>query len=157
MADATTIDTIRASLLRRYLLLLAPAAVLFGAWAGLRLTGAVHPLDPRYTSVIGPAVFIAAILLAAALPLLYRVRFVKSVQGSHGVDAALFLSFQKNLTSLALLAAYAAAAGYMAGVANFHFSGAFLAALYGAYYYYPSRRRVAQEMRLFRVNGGEAG
>jgi len=152
MADAMDFDTIRKSLLRRYLILLTPAAVLFGGWAALRQAGVVHPMDPQYTGVIGPAIFIAAIILAVALPLLYRVQFVKTVKGSRGVSPDLFLPFQQSLMSLALLASYTAAAGYMAGVSTFHFSGAFLASLYGAYYYFPSQRRVAQEMRLFRVN-----
>lgn len=156
MADAPTIDSTRKPLLRRYLTTLAPAVALLLAWAACRQAGLVHPLDAGYNAVIGPAVFIAAIVLAVALPLLYRVRFVKSVEGSTGVDAETFLSFQLNLMTLALCASYAAAVGYVAGVANFHFGGAFLAGLYGAYYYFPSQKRVAQEMRLFRVNREEA-
>ncbi|MBG0789734.1 MAG: hypothetical protein H0S80_04460 [Desulfovibrionaceae bacterium] len=152
MADAPNIETIRKPLMRRYLVTLTPAAVLLAAWAACRQAGLVRPLGAEYTTVIGPAVFIAAIILAVALPLLYRVLFVKSVEGRPGVSAETFLPFQCNLMSLALLASYAATAGYMAGVANFHFGGAFLAGLYGAYYYFPSRRRVAQELRLFRVD-----
>ena len=152
MADTMNSDTIRKILLRRYLIMLTPAAFLFGVWAALRQAGVVHPMDPQYTGVIGPAIFIAAIILAVALPLLYRIQFVRTVKGSQSVDPDLFLPFQQGLMSLALLASYTAAAGYMAGVSTFHFSGAFLASLYGAYYYFPSGRRVAQEMRLFRVN-----
>lgn len=156
MADALNVDSIRKPLLRRYLITLAPAAVLLAAWAALRLAGVARPLDAAYTAVIGPAVFIAAIVLALALPLLYRVRFVKSVEGRAGVGAGTFLPFQLTLMAFPLSASYAAAAGYLAGVSTFHFSGAFLAALYGAYYYFPSRNRVEQEMRLFRV-GREEG
>lgn len=143
---------LRKTLSRRYLVMLAPAAGIFGIWAACRMAGLVHPLDQRYTEVIGPAIFITAIVLAVALPLLYRVRFVKSVAGRDSVDADTFIPFQTNLMSLAMLSPYAAALGYMAGVSNFHFSGAFLAGLYAAYYYFPSQKRVAQEMRLFRVN-----
>lgn len=152
MADVLSPADLRKTLFRRYLVMLVPAAALFGIWAACRMAGLVHPLDQRYTQVIGPAIFIAAIVLAVALPLLYRVRFVKSVSGRENVATDEFLPFQTNLMSLALLASYAAAAGYMAGVSTFHFSGAFLAGLYAAYYYFPSQKRMAQEMRLFRVN-----
>ena len=65
------------------------------------------------------------------------MRFVKRVEGSAGVDAETFLTFQLTAMSIALSASYAAAAGYMAGVANFHFGGAFLAGLYGAVLLFP--------------------
>lgn len=151
MDDAVTLDAVRKALLRRYLTILAPSTALFAVWAVCRQAGVVHPLNPQYTDLIGPTIFITAIVLAVALPLLYRIRFVKSVEGSRTVDAEAFVPFQLNLMSLALVASYAAAAGYMTGVSNFHFSGAFLASLYSAYYYFPTERRVAQEMRLFRV------
>ncbi|QGY38656.1 hypothetical protein GM415_00375 [Pseudodesulfovibrio cashew] len=151
MADAQAIDAVRKTLFRRYLLMLTPAAILFAAWAACRQAGLVPASDKALTDLVGPAAFIAAIVLAVAAPLLYRIRFVKRVEGSPHVEAETFTAFQLSLTSLALLAPYAAAAGYMAGVSTFHFSGAFLAALYGAYYYFPSQKRVAQEMRLFRV------
>ena len=155
MVDAVTPETVRKALLRRYLTIIAPSTALFATWAVCRQAGVVHPLSPQYTDLIGPTVFITAIVLAVALPLLYRIRFVKAVEGSRSVDAEAFVPFQLNLMTLALVSSYAAAAGYMAGVSNFHFSGAFLASLYGAYYYFPSERRVAQEMRLFRVRPGE--
>ncbi len=84
--------------------MLTPAAILFGGWAACRQAGIVHGLAPEHTSIVGPAIFIAAITLAVALPLLYRVRFVKSVQGQDAVDTGDFLPFQLNLTTLARLA-----------------------------------------------------
>lgn len=151
MVDAMETDTVRKTLARRYSTMVAPAAVLFGGWAAARHAGLVHDLDQQYTDIIGPVVFIAAILMAVALPLLYRIRFVKGATGNDNVSLDAFVPFQLNSMTLALIAPYAAAIGYMAGVSNFHFSGAFLAALYAGYYYFPSQKRVAREMKLFRV------
>lgn len=149
MANAS--ETIRSALFRRYLTMLAPAAVILAGWAACRQAGLAPILDKTVLDVVGPGTFIAAIVMAAAAPLLCRVRFVKSVSGQQSVDLDAFLSFEKTMLSLALLATYAAAGAYVAGVSNFHFGGAFLAALYAAYYYFPSHKRVTQEMRLFRV------
>lgn len=132
--------------------MLVPAAIIFGGWAAARQSGLVNGMGQQFTDIIGPAVFIISILLAVALPLLYRIRFVKDVAGTHGVNMEEFMPFQLNSMALALIAPYAAAIGYMAGISNFHFSGAFLAALYGAYYYFPAEKRIAKEMKMFRVN-----
>nr|WP_321513685.1 hypothetical protein [uncultured Pseudodesulfovibrio sp.] len=151
MAHAPDCTPLRNILFRRYLQMLAPATVLFGGWAACRQAGLAPQMPDGTTAVVGPITFIAAIALAVALPLLYRIRFVRSVEGQKSVESAPFITFQLNLMTIALIAPFAAAAGYIAGVANFHFAGAFLASLYAAYYYFPSKKRMTQEMRLFRV------
>jgi len=151
MADAPDCTPLRKDLFRRYLLMLVPALVIFGGWAVCRQAGLTPQMPNGTAAIIGPIVFIAAIALAVALPLLYRVRFVRKVEGSMNVGSAPFLAFQLNLITIALAAPFAAAIGYIAGVTNFHFAGAFLASLYAVYYYFPSQKRIAQEMRLFRV------
>ncbi|MCJ2164815.1 MULTISPECIES: hypothetical protein [unclassified Pseudodesulfovibrio] len=151
MPDAPNCTSLQKTLFRRYLLMLAPAALIFGGWAACRQAGLTPNMPSGTAAVIGPIVFIAAIILAVALPLLCRVGFVRKVEGQKNVESAPFLDFQLTLMSIALTAPFAAAAGYIAGVANFHFAGAFLASLYAAYYYYPSEKRIHQEMRLFRV------
>ena len=157
MADATDTATVRTALFKRYLVMLAPAAILFGGWAACRQAGLAPVLGKGLTELLGQLSFIGAIVLAVAAPLLYRARFVRSVAGRKSVAEGEFLAFQRALLSLALLAPYAAAVAYVTGASNFHFGGAFLAALYAAYYYFPSQRRVSQEMRLFRVTAdGEA-
>lgn len=153
MVDALESETIRKTLFRRYILMLAPAAIIFCGWAACRQAGLAP--GPTAITIIGPAAFITAIVLAVALPLFYRATFVRSVEGRKNVDIARFLSFQLGSMTMALLAPYAAAAGYVAGVSNFHFGGAFLASLYAAYYFFPSEKRIAQEMRLFRVSQTE--
>ncbi|WP_319468396.1 hypothetical protein [uncultured Pseudodesulfovibrio sp.] len=155
MAEKLNPTPFRKALFRRYLLMLVPAAVIFGGWAAYRQTGMAQPVTTA-TDIIGPVVFIAGIILAAALPLLYRINFVRNMVGKKNVESGQFLSFQLNLMSIALLAPYTAAAAYIAGVPNFYFSGAFLASLYATYYYFPSEKRVIQEMKLFRVTDDKA-
>lgn len=147
-------EHIRKALLTRYVIVLVPAALVFAGWAAVRNLGA--PPDPIAPDVMGPASFICAIVAAIALPLFYRDRFVKSVAAQKAVEPAPFLAFEKTQLTLALLSAYCAAAAYVCTVNLFHFGGSFLAALYAAYYHFPSQARVAQEMRLFRVGQAPA-
>ncbi|MGE4292002.1 MAG: hypothetical protein AB7E32_07325 [Desulfovibrio sp.] len=144
-------SAIRQALLRHYLFLVAPAAFVMGLWAALKALDVVGPLQGLPVAVLGPATFILAVVLALAAPRLLRARFVNSVAGERGVEDGPFLAFEKLLLTASLPATWAAAAAYVLEVNLFHFAGALLAALYAAYYYYPSPERVAHEMRLFRV------
>lgn len=139
------------ALLKTYVISAAPAALLFGFWAAFGNDIIIEP--PISISLIGPIAFIGAVVFAVALPILLRAKFVKKVEHEMDVPGGAFFAFQKTLQSLALTALYFAAAAYVFQVSRFHFSATFLAALYGAYYYFPSAKRVAYEMKLFRVTG----
>lgn len=145
-------ETIRKQLLKLYLLMLAPAAVVLGAWAAYRNLVAIP--DPIAHEVMGPVCFIGSWVTALALPLLLRDRFVKSVAAQKSVEPGPFLAFEKNCLVAGLSSALFAVAAYVCSVEIFYFAGAFLGALYAAYYYFPTEQRVAHEMRLFRVPGG---
>jgi len=151
MVDATSPVELRKALFRRYMLMLIPAMLIFGIWAACKNSGLTPGFASVGSAILGPLTFICAIALAVALPILYRIRFVRKVSEQQSVDPEEFLSFQLGLTTLALSAPYAASISYVSGVSLFHFTGAFLAALYAAYYYFPSEKKVLHEMRLFRV------
>lgn len=151
---AALLETLQQALVRHYLILLVPAAVLALLGAVLRQAGgSVLPSLP--VSVSGPAVLVAAVVLALAGPLWVRGRFVARVAASRSVDTEPFLGFERNQLNVSLPATWVAALAYLLGVPLFYFAGAMLAALYAGYFYFPSQQRVAHEMRLFRV--GPAG
>ena len=142
-------NDVRKILLKRWLVMLAPAAVIFLAWAAYRnLISMPPPVEPKIT---GPAFFIASVILAVALPLLIRDRFVKKVAKLKAAPLDDFLAFEKSLLTVSLVSAYCAAGAYICSTTQFHFAGAFLAATYAAYYYFPSVARVRHETRLFRI------
>lgn len=146
-------ESIRKELLRHYLKNIIPGGALFALWALYKnLFGQPAPIAPE---ILGPATFIAAVVAALALPILARTRFVKAVADRTFVPPEPFLAFEKVIQVAALASVYFAAVAYICSVGLFHFAGAFLAALYAAYYYFPSEARVAHEMRLFRVGSGE--
>lgn len=151
--NGANLDEIRTALARHYALLLAPAgALLAGWWAYRTLAGPPAPIRPE---LFGPLAFTGAIILSLGLPIWLRGRFVRRVAASRSVDAETFLSFEKGVMAVVLGSAYFAALAYVCTASLFHFGGAFLAALYGAYYYYPTRARVSAEARLFRVPQGD--
>lgn len=142
-------NQIRKILLKRYLVMLAPALLIIAAWAAYRnLMAKPEPLAPAVT---GPAFFIGSIFLAVALPFLMRDRFVKRMANLKAAPLDQFLAFEKNILTVCLLSAYCAAGAYVCTTATALFAGSFLAALYAAYYYFPSEVRVRHEVRLFRA------
>ncbi len=153
MSAPDPIQALRKSLFIQYCKVLGPAVLVFALWALLGKRVDIQPPIPL--NILGPAVFIGAIALAVALPLYIRASFVRRVSGEKHVPQNEFLRFEKQLTAVAVAAAYVAAVGYLFEVSRFHFTGAFLAALYGAYYYFPTNKRVAFEMKIFRVRHGE--
>lgn len=147
---------IRQDLLSTYRRWILPAGLALACIWAVRQVGVPAVSSSAVDAVAGPAVFIAAIASALALPLLHRGHFVHRVQGLKAVPAEELLEFERNQLRLVLLSCYAAAIGYLLDVSIFHFGGAFLAALYGAYFYYPTRRRVSREMVIFRASAGQA-
>ena len=150
-----SLTRVRNSLLSTYRRWLLPAGLALACIWAARQTGVLAISSSAVDAVAGPAVFIAAIASALALPLLHRGHFVHRVQGLKGVPAEELLGFERTQLRLVLLSWYAAAIGYHLDVSVFHFGGAFLAALYGAYFYYPTRRRVSRELVIFRASVGQ--
>ena len=52
---------------------------------------------------------------------------------------------------VALVTPYLTLAGYWLALPKFYLSGAVLMTLYAGYYFYPSRRRLEFDRRIFRV------
>ncbi|GAB7023538.1 hypothetical protein [Salidesulfovibrio brasiliensis] len=143
------VEAVRQTLFKAYCLTAVPAVVLFAVWAFFGGNTVLEP--PLARAVLGPLGFVGAIVFSVGLPVLVRAKFVQRYENEVSVPTEVFLVFQKTLQSVALTGAYFAAAAYMFQVSLFHLAGALLAALYGAYYYFPSASRVAGEMEVFGV------
>lgn len=145
------VNEIRKRLRIFYAVLVAPAAVIFALAYALRKLG-VEPFENAGAGrIAGPAIFIAAAVLALALPIFHRGLFAHRLRGEKSVLPARYTVYQKTQIALAATASYFALAGFLLNVSRFHLLGAVLFALYGLYYYYPSELRIRREMRMFRV------
>ncbi|MCP4114201.1 MAG: hypothetical protein GY737_02155 [Desulfobacteraceae bacterium] len=129
------------------------------ALAGLFLAAGAKELGLIEPWVLPPALqtlfFVVAALTSVAAPLMVRTLFAHSLRESSGADPQSFLVFQQRLLLVALLTPWLAILVMVFDFRNFYGSSMVLMALYAAYYYYPSERRIDFDSRIFRVEGYE--
>lgn len=138
---------------RLYWLITGPAVVIF---AGLLVVQNVTGEEPvaagKALSGIWPGVlFTLAAVTAIAGPILLRVLFAHQVKQNTQAPWAHFLTFQRRLIIVSGITAYIALAAVCGQLSEFHAGGIILMALYGAYYYFPSKKRITHDIKLFRV------
>jgi hypothetical protein len=125
--------------------------------AGLIVLQALRYPDPdpgseaMIPSMMGPALFMGSAFLALGLPVFFRLVFIHRNRHEKRISEKTFIRFEKNLIHMVMLAPYPALAGYYFQISTFHFTGSVLMGLYAVYYYFPSRKRMAMERRVFRV------
>ena len=137
---------------KNYLAMLAPAAAGFLVAAIIRSFAAINMAAFRsWQPVTGPALFILSIVFAVALPLLMRTLFVQRHHREKGIPENVLLRFERRTMLLALVAPYLTLAAFVLEIPRFHLGGAILAGLYAVYYFYPSRKHIQYEKRIFRA------
>lgn len=136
---------------RTYFTLLLPAVagfILVVVLEGLQLVD----LDiPRIPSVIPPATFIASVCFAVALPVFYRTLFASKKRHQTHTDENDWKKFERNLLYIAMTTPYIGLIAQILRLPRFHMAGTIIMALYAVYYYYPSKKRIAFDRRVFRV------
>ena len=101
--------------------------------------------------ILASSIFILSIVLAIALPMFYRTLFAHSNRDRKGISEADFVKFERRLIYIAMLAPYLALAAYALAFSQFYTTGALLMGLYAVYYFYPSKKRLTLDRRIFRV------
>ena len=86
-----------------------------------------------------------------ALPLLMRTLFANKHHREKGIPENVLLKFERRTMLLALVAPYVALAAFVLAIPRFHLGGSILAGLYAVYYFYPSRKHIQYERRIFRA------
>ncbi len=142
----------RERLRRVYVGLLAPAVVVFVAAyiVQARHVIDVKPILRRYPA-LAPAIFLSAALCGIALPILFRTLFVYEHRGRQRIGEMELFTFERKTLVSALLTPYLAIAAAFLGVPKILFAGTVLSMFYAVYYFYPSKKRIAFEKRIFRV------
>lgn len=140
-----------ADLRRTYFLLLLPAVF------GLLLTFLLQYLDVlepggfRPPVLVAPVLFILCGVFALALPIFYRALFTNRMRSKQSTPEAEWFRFERNLIFITLVTPYITLVAQALRLPRFHLAGTILMTLYALYYYYPSRRRLDFERRIFRV------
>lgn len=97
-------------------------------------------------------IFILAAAFSIALPIFYRSLFVNTVKNENNINLYKFISFEKNLTIIAMVAPYFIPLALLLNLSSFYLVAIVLFGLYSVYYYYPSEKRINFEKKLFRIN-----
>ena len=136
---------------KTYIVLLIPAIVGFIFFFIAKTFHLIHIGPVKFQEFLGPSLFIASVLFAIALPILFRTLFAHKVRHQKSVSEPDLLKFERNFLYIALLTPYVTLIAYFFELPRFYCAGTVLMALYAVYYYYPSERRITFEKRIFRV------
>jgi hypothetical protein len=148
---ASAMEDLRRNLLRRYLRLLVPPGIVLAAVEAARALGHFTSLKYVDHPTWDVVLFVLAALFAAALPILYRVLFARTHRAKAAVTFSALFRFERNSMGIALYTPWIAVIASLIAVSGYHMSGIFILALYAAYVFFPSRRRLTADARIFRV------
>lgn len=95
--------------------------------------------------------FVLSAVSAFAAPLFIRSAFAHASRNRQSVSPDDFFVFQKRLLAASQITPYFAVAAMILGFPKFYSAAIILMALYSVYYYYPSRRRIEFDRKIFRV------
>lgn len=136
---------------RTYVMLLLPPAAGILLITTLRsLLGFELPV-PQLPAALSVAVFVVSVCTAMALPILWRTLFASRQRGRTHTPEADWLKFERGLLYIAMATPYLAMAAQILELQRLHLAGTLLMSFYAVYYYYPSRKRIDYDRRLFRV------
>jgi hypothetical protein len=136
---------------RTYFILLLPAVAGFILIFVLQHFHLVNFNISQIPPVLYPIVFIASVCFAVAFPIFYRTVFANKRRHQTHTTEEDWLKFERNLLYIAMATPYIALIAQILQLPRFHLAGTIIMALYAVYYYYPSKRRIAFERRIFRV------
>ena len=136
---------------RIYFTLLLPAVAGFIAVFALQHFHLIDWNIPDIPHVISPFAFIISVCFALALPILYRTVFANKMRHHTHTAEKDWLKFERNLLYIAMTTPYVSLIAQVLKLPRFQLGGILIMALYAVYYYYPSRKRLDYERRIFRV------
>lgn len=103
-------------------------------------------------NLLSAFIVILASLAAIVGPLWYRINFIRQNKHRKKIPQQDLLNFQKRFISIASLTVYTAIAALLLQIPRVPFLAVILLTLYALYFYFPSRKRINHEKKLFRVN-----
>ena len=136
---------------RTYLTFLLPSILVFTLAGGAKAYDLIEIGSDNFIQIGGPLIFILCIALAIAFPIFYRALFAHKNRDVMSVSDQKFLKFERTLVNVVMITPYLALLSYLFELPRFYTASAILIGLYAVYYFYPSKKRIAFERRIFRV------
>ena len=140
-----------AEIKKTYFIILIPSVLGFIFAYGVKIYDLFRIDRVDHLNIMGPVTFMLSVTLAVALPLFSRSLFAHKKRGQKVVSEADFIKFEKRLLYIALVTPYLALVAYVLEFPKFYTIAAILMGLYAVYYFFPSKRRLALDRRIFRV------
>ena len=138
---------------RTYFTLLLPAVAGFVLIFILQHFHLVNFNISQIPPVLQPIIFIVSVCFAVAFPIFYRTVFANKRRHQTHTAEEDWLKFERNLLYITLATPYICLIAQILKLPRFHLGGTIIMALYAVYYYYPSKKRIDYERRVFRVKG----
>ena len=104
------------------------------------------------SGILPIVIFVGSATTGLGLTIFYRSYFANLSRSRKSISKTDFVKFEKNLIILSLLSVYFALLGVLQKIPEFYQYFSILVALYAAYYYYPSTRRLKLDRRIYRVD-----
>lgn len=136
---------------RTYFTLLIPAVAGLIALFVFKTFHLIDFAPIKFQELLAPLLFVLSVIFAIALPIFFRTLFAHNIRDQKSVSEAALLRFERSFLHIALVTPYVTLAAYLFALPRFYLAGTVLMALYAVYYYYPSRKRIQFERRIFRV------
>jgi hypothetical protein len=142
---------IRQNLKSTYFKLLIPVTAVLVIIYLIKLFGLLEATQIEFIRIISILFFILAAVFSLALPIFYRTLFVSKLKNRKTISLNEFLGFEKRIILISMLTPYFIIIPLVFNFPGFYFGGIILFALYAAYYFYPSKKRIEFEKKLFRI------
>lgn len=136
---------------RTYFTLLTPAVVGFIVISAGKKFNLVEFGHITSLEIFAPLVFVLSVIFAIAWPIFFRTLFAHKNRHQKSIPEVDLIKFERNFLYIALVTPYLTLAAYLLEFPSFYLAGTVLMALYAVYYYYPSKKRIQFEKRIFRV------
>jgi hypothetical protein len=114
--------------------------------------GIFGQIEKEFSKALSVTLLVLTALFSVALPIFYRSLFANKVKDMKSITVNEFLKFEKNLIIIAMVAPYFLVFTVLLNLSGFYFGTIVIIALYAAYYYYPSEKRIKFEKKLFRIS-----
>jgi len=134
-----------------YFFLLLPSIFGFALACWAKAYDFIEINSINFIEVAGPSIFILCIAFAIAFPIFYRTLFAHKSRDLIGVSEKKLLNFEGTLIKVVMITPYLALIAYFLELPRFYTASAILIGLYAVYYFYPSKRRIALDRKIFRA------
>ncbi len=137
---------------RTYFIFLLPSILGFALAGGAKAFN-LYRIGPNdFTEILAPSIFVLTVAFALALPILYRTFFAHRKRHTKSISEHELIKFERNLIYMTLVTPYLALTALVLELSRFYTAGTILMGIYAVYYFYPSKKRIALDRRIYRVS-----